>query len=471
MVRSGVRTVRPSFDRLEDRWVPAGNVTVSIVTVVMAGASVRTLVLSGDNLTNGIDISQTAVNQYTVTGIDLNGATSVNGTPDGSFVASNIGRISVSLLAGDDSLQFGIHSPGTITLAGNLNINMGAGNDTITTAGGGTPLNVGNLAVVNGAGNCSTTLTDIKVGGAASFNHTAGGDETLLVSSSTATENSFASFTYTGGTGDDSIDVKDSNVNGNVSVSMGAGNVAGQGGHFGFFSTNGSTNLQLIKGSLTITNSSGTFDDDIDDTSVNGNVSIRAGTGSSNVLQWETNPDIVASPVVKGHMTLTSAGDSPTVLIAGSNQSVSILGGLTISLGSSTGQALVRLNGLTTVGNLSSTGGIGITTGSGDDIVLIDSVDAGSTFHGAVSINTGLGNDSIQINGAGTAATNFLVGITVNQGAGDDSLELGNTGPVKFFKAATFRGGATGDVNNTVLEVLANISGGSVTPTLTNYHP
>src|SRR5262249_19825943 len=107
---------------------------------------------------------------------------------------------------------------------------------------------------------------------------------------------------------------------------------------------------------------------------------------------------------------------------------------------------------------------------SGDDIVLIDTVDSGSNFHGAVSINTGAGNDTIQINGAGAAATSFLVGITVNQGTGDDSLELGNTGPIKFFKVATFRGGATGDVNNTLLDTPTTTSGASVPPTLTNYH-
>jgi hypothetical protein len=466
------RRLRPSFERLEDRWTPAGNVTAVFT------AATATLTLTGDALANGVDVSAGAggLGSFGVTGVVDGTATTVNNSA-ATLTFNGVKNLVINLNGGNDSLQFGITTAGTIIVQGNLTINTGTGNDTILTAGAGVPLDVfGALSITNGAGNATTILTDVNVVGAVTINHSAGGNEFFAVTASTTTYNSFGSFTYTGGTGFDFIDVVDTNVNGNVTVNCGAGTVLGQGAFVTFFPNNFSTNAQTIKGNLSITNTSGTFFDTVDDTNVNGNVNISAGNGGNDTIQFQAEPLITTiTPVVKGNVTMTCTGNTPTVNVGHNtlftDVSFVIQGGLTISLGSSSGQDSVTLNDLASVGNSSLTGGISITTGSGTDIVQIDTVGNGSTFNGNLTINTGAGNDTVRMNGAGASPTFFFGTVNVNQGAGSDSLELGLTGPINFFKAAKFVGGATGDVNNTINEVFLNTAGGPVVPTLVNYHP
>src|SRR5262245_17090815 len=99
---------RPSFDRLEDRWTPAGNVTASL--------SLGTLTLTGDVFANNIDISQTGFKQYQITGnattVTFGGVTTAAGTP---VTISNVTNIIANMNAGDDTVTFGQLTPGAIT--------------------------------------------------------------------------------------------------------------------------------------------------------------------------------------------------------------------------------------------------------------------------------------------------------------------------------------------------------------------
>jgi autotransporter family porin len=147
-----------------------------------------------------------------------------------------------------------------------------------------------------------------------------------------------------------------------------------------------------------------------------------------------------------------------------------ILGGLTIDLTESTGNPLVFLDNLASVGNSSFTGGIVINTGIGNDLIQIDRVGRASNFNGAVTVNTGAGNDTFTINGA-AAGTTFFRPVNANLGAGNDELELANNSLVAFFAAASFSGGSGAtDLNNLIISNLANL-GGTFIPTLVHFHP
>jgi hypothetical protein len=460
---------RPSFETLEGRLTPAGNVTAVFT------AATATLTLTGDALANGVDVSAGAggLGSIAVIGTVDGTATTVNGSALAQTF-NGVKNLVVNLNGGNDSLSFGFNTAGTIILQGNLTINTGTGNDTIITAGGGNFLDVfGNLGVTNGAGTYDTTLTDVNVVGSATFNHTAGGSSFLVINTSTATDNSWKTLTITNGTGNDLQQINDTNFSGAVSINNGASTLVGGSSQTRMRAVN-STTLLKVGGNLTITFTSGDFTAPfIDDYNINGNLTTNSGNGTPVGFFLEETPGLPGlSPTIKGNVSATLGGGNPFVRIGGAGTPLVINGGLTLNMSAQTGGATVQLNDLASVGNSSLTGGISITTGTGNDTLSIDNTGSGSTFNGNLSIKTGNGNDTLQINGAGAAPTFFFGTVNVDQGAGNDSLELGNTGPVNFFKSATFSGGsAVNDINNTILEVFANTTGGPVVPTLIHYHP
>jgi hypothetical protein len=466
--RSSYRT-RPSFDRLEDRLTPAGNVTAVFT------AATATLTLTGDAFANGVDVSAGAggLGSFGVTGVTDGTATSVNGSA-ATQTFNGVKNLVINLNGGNDSLQFGILTAGTIIVQGNLTINTGTGNDTIFTAGAGNFLDVfGNLSLTNGAGNALTILTDINVVGSSKFNHTAGGNTSLTINASGATADSFSSLSLTNGTGNPVIIISDTNFSSNVTLNTGTTSLV-NGSDVVVVEAVNSTSLLKIVGSLSITGTiqSGAGFYDLQDYNVNGNVAMtQSGGGLNNIAEIEDAFTLAASPVLKGNVSVTQGGENPLVNIGGGNPFV-INGGLTVNQSSGKGNGIVELNSLASVGNTSLTGGISVRQGNGTFDLEIDNIGTGSNFNGNLSITQGSGNDTIRINGGGTNPTFFFGTVNANQGAGNDSLELGNTGPVNFFKAATFSGGsAVNDINNTILETFANVVGGPVVPVLIHYHP
>jgi hypothetical protein len=106
-----------------------------------------------------------------------------------------------------------------------------------------------------------------------------------------------------------------------------------------------------------------------------------------------------------------------------------------------------------------------VNTGPGNDTVQIDNTLGGSTFRGDVIINTGKGNDTLAINsGSASKITTFNSDVQANLGPGDDTLMLATSGKVDFVDDANFNGG-TGTNHATV--TTANIQGQQ--PTLENF--
>ncbi len=165
---------RLSVEKLEDRSLMAGNVTA----VVTGGL----LVITGDTADNGvtIDYNQTT-NAYSVIGTTPTGstATTINSL-DTSVVANAqifttvTKGIRIAMNAGNDNVAFGSVTSTSFVVDGFVDIDMGAGNDTLTigrngnAVGGVAPLenevNIGaSLAIKLGAGNDTLDITNTTI--------------------------------------------------------------------------------------------------------------------------------------------------------------------------------------------------------------------------------------------------------------------------------------------------------------------
>ena len=457
-------TFLPNFDRLEDRLTPATSAPVAVGNV-LASVSAGLLTITGDALVNGIDITQTGFKQFTV----FSFFGSVNGGPNKIFVADNVTSMAISLGGGDDILSFeALQAP--MLIAGNVSISMGSGIDAVNMNPGiGNAISIfGNLSITNGAGACENILSDVNVGGAATFNHAAGGDSRLFIQGFVGV-NSFKSLSVANGIGNDTVRISDTNFSGSVAISNGQGGLLGGDTSVSLLA-GGSANLLSIGGSLAVSTSSGHATFAVSDYNVSGNVSMtQLGGTASNFVGIEDGPTLTGlTPIFKGNVAITSTGQNPFVELGSAGTPFTIKGGVAINLANSTGNTFVRLDDLASAGNASATGGISIATGSALDSINLDDVGTGSNFRGAVTISTGSGNDSLTIDGV-AAGTTFFRSLNANLGAGDDSLRLANNSLVNFLGSAVLNGGAT-DLNNTVVEAPANF-GGTFQPRLIHFHP
>jgi hypothetical protein len=118
------------LERLEDRSMMAGNVTVKIT----AGD----VVITGDGNSNDIEISQPSLDRFKVTGRTSNGAlTKINGVSNRSFfynLTSFNDDIIINMNGGNDRIfVHGYDSGfGDLDAHDDLLINMGTGNDVVT---------------------------------------------------------------------------------------------------------------------------------------------------------------------------------------------------------------------------------------------------------------------------------------------------------------------------------------------------
>jgi hypothetical protein len=119
MSRSTKSTRRSlSFQQLEDRKVFAGDVSADVVN--------GNLVITGDSASNQIEVTQTALNWYKVTG--LNG-TEINGRADRLFRVT--GGMTMNMNGGNDVVKIG-GEIFDIDIDGALTVNGGSGIDTVT---------------------------------------------------------------------------------------------------------------------------------------------------------------------------------------------------------------------------------------------------------------------------------------------------------------------------------------------------
>lgn len=148
---------RLKIEVLEERCVMDGNVT--------AGLHRGLLVISGDALSNQVEISQPTLGSIRVEGLE---GTTVNGQPF-KEVSGLVLTVALRLRQGGED-QIAIFGP--VRIVGNLRAAMGDGDITIEGSAG--PVNIGRNLIVRGGENASLTLinevfvrgqTNIEVGG------------------------------------------------------------------------------------------------------------------------------------------------------------------------------------------------------------------------------------------------------------------------------------------------------------------
>jgi hypothetical protein len=359
-------------------------------------------------------------------------------------------------------------------VGGNMNVQLGLGENTLRLKGG---LVRGNLTVLGKAGTDRVEVTesaDLVVGGAASFN-LGDGPNTLLGHGLAHTLRVGTNFTYTGGAGNDSLDLDGAGTalqaGGNVRVVLGNPRAFDvneaefealtAGRHVSFVGGMGADTVTL-SGALNI----------------GGNVSANLGQGTnrfdSNLLGEGTNSiggtftyaggaggDVVLLDVASiGRNVNVALGES-----GGANQSltvgakgpagVAVYGNVRVTSGS--GADAIGLARLYVGGSLN------VLSGSGTDMVLMDDINVA----GATLLDLGLGDDQLLVETQGGLGSSSSFGgkVTVKSGDGTDVVNLSddaNAGTLILFGSRVALVGGAGEdtvrnADENVFEVTGNL--------------
>ncbi len=283
-----------------------------------------------------------------------------------------------------------IKGPSTGTVAGNLTIDLGAGNDTVVVTGDQDPLRtdephsklkLAQLRIVTGDGADEVSVEDVRVRG---------------------------TFVIDTGKGDDSPGFTNSWA-GSVSITTGDGNDRVG---FGGFGERDVPDPLLINGAFTV------------------------DTGGGR--------DIVESfgkAAVSGLTRINTGADDDTVeLTAYGNDEYSPFHDLKIDTGS--GDDRATLTGIATQST-------SIQTGAGNDAVYLGGLSGAVRIHGPLSVNTGDGNDGIYVGGLTPNVvypkfvSEFDGKVTFSTGNGSDFLSLDR--PSSFYGPVTAAMGAGKD--------------------------
>jgi hypothetical protein len=449
---------RPALESLECRLAPAANLSTSLVggnlTLTDSGAS---------NFT----ISQPAVNLIRIIPGD---GTTINGQAIAVTIPGVTGNLNVNLGSGNNTVTFDLSA--TSISVGNLSITGSTGNKTVLTKTAGTAnfLNVhGNYKEIFGDGNEFTKLNQFSVDGNMTIDHANGGSFVFL---RVDPANLGTKFNRVGGdltvdnvtasgraaTGFDVNALEETNVGGSISVNM--GNASGVGGWTTVGSlSNGSV---AVGGDVTIKALTGflSFGDVANDgmevwnAQVAGSVSLDLGSGVGNTALFGGSTADVASA---SFVTIMGRGahDGATV---GASQ---ILGDLSVSL---TGRGANSIS----VDSVAVGGDTSLTAAGGGNSITIDDQAPGSTFAGQTDIVMTGSNNFLSINSRHrvpqTGTTTFQGDVTANLGSSRNTLNLADIGQVVFQADATFDGGAGG--RNSAVVSFDNITGD---PTLDHF--
>lgn len=403
------RSFVPRLVPLDDRIVPAGNVTVSVV----AGD----LIIQGDNnaVGNQIIVNETSVNQYTIGGLT---GTTVNGSS--AFLAAGVTRdIRATFGSGNDSFSVNT-SVFPSTDVRDVIVRMGAGNDDATidnvrarnVAVSQSPDDVGNdsvdLAGTGGRISGNVTIADQNGSSNVSVTVAIGGNLTI------SNQNGFDAITVAapsriGGA------VRIADTAGTSGSIMAVGARIGKGLTIANHST-GSSQIFLtqatIGGNLLVTDVGGTHID-LSGVTVGGSTLVTGGAGDD-VIRSDTGS---TTEFFGGNVTLSLGQGANLVVLTGiPNGARSMLGGkLTVTGGN--GGTSVNLDSFNVLGTTT------ITTGTGADGVDVNDC----LFGGNFSCNLGAGTDQfVAEDFTGRAgATEFLGNLTVNTGTDGDTVQIG----------------------------------------------
>jgi hypothetical protein len=440
---------RLSVEPLEGREVPAA------VFTVMSG---NTLFILGSSQSDSITLSQPIAGQLTIApgaGTTINGSTNpVTGPLFGNLV--------IRLGAGDDSLAFdltnGLRIPGSLVVDYGT---AGIGTKTTTTVNAGqSMLSVGGgLGIRYAAGDVTTTLDNLAVAGSVAVRH-ATGDSQLTIDS-LAGSGRFAmiggslTVVNTQGVADNTL--SDTNVGGSVLFANGLARASDNAAGSTTIQNAANTSRAVIGGSLAISNLSGDSltGDTVGDVIVRGSVALALGSGNFSATVASVNA--TGAPVsIGGNLAIRGTGAGPDTIVLGKAGTGLRVG---MSLGVATGSGADSI----TINDLTVTGVTVIRTGLGDDTISIDgTASVGSAFVGAFAVNTGAGNDSVTINGgsATSTTTRFQSAVSVGLGADNDSLSLATAGKVRFNTPMMFPVSFSGGLGtNTKAETATNVSG------------
>jgi hypothetical protein len=260
------RRNRLGVEKLEDRSLMAGNVTAVVTNQV--------LVITGDASGNGITLDYNLANDtYQVIGTTQGGSnTTVNGVDTAvagnEQVFENVIAIRVAMNAGDDNLVFGAANSTSFAVDRGVEIDMGAGADTVAigrngnAAGGAAPIenevNIGRGLIIKlGAGADTLDITNTTVGRVMTIHADVNSPRTP--SQDGADTIRFpTTFTPSGG----SEQIFPVIINGHATVLLGAGN-----------DTFNGDNLTARKG-LVVQDSGGTLNFDLTDSTVGGELKL-----------------------------------------------------------------------------------------------------------------------------------------------------------------------------------------------------
>jgi hypothetical protein len=454
-----VRRFRPTLESLEDRLTPSSNITTSL----MGGNLTIT-----DNAMANITLSQPMANQITIT---TDGAT-INGMKGPVTIKGVTGDLNVNLGAGKDSLTFDLSK--TSIAVGNLSITGTTGDKNVTTNANGTTnvLDVdGSYKEIFGNGFDFTQLHQFNVSGNMTIDHSNGNGLVFLgvdsanlgklfntVGGSLTVENMTGSGMV--GSGFDVDALEETNVGGNVTALMGHGDATGFAGwtSVGSLSTNASV---TVGGNVNIIGTSGflAFGDvandgeEVANAHVKGEVMMDLGSGAGNTALFGNSAS--ASSTSANYLVITGSGAHDAVTIDPSTVS----GNLVVNLLGQGGNS-ISVDGLSVAKNTA------LMAAGDSNSIAIDNQVPGSTFGGSVMILTGGTNNILEINShnGGSGTTTFDGPVLADLGNGNDILVLAEAGNVDFEVPSAIIGGAG---MNLAFVNQGNIEG--VPPTLVNF--
>ncbi len=192
------------FESLENRNLLAGDVTASIHK--------GDLILKGDNLANGIQITAgTTAGSVKITGISVGGsATNINGSSNGSVTLTGFsGDIKIKLKGGDDTVSII-----DLDVPGKLKIEAGKGNDSVTLDGVTID---GKFKAKLSDGNDTLSVIDTQVTGKTKIKGKDGEDEVTIEDST------FTKLRVSLGDDDDTLDISGSEATGKTRFKGGRG--------------------------------------------------------------------------------------------------------------------------------------------------------------------------------------------------------------------------------------------------------
>jgi hypothetical protein len=472
--------LQPQLEMLEGREVPAGLLTATFASGILK--------ISGDTASNTLTIHQNADGRLTLT-TDIGTGLKVNGNAVSGFMGHTLsapvsGGVFINMGDGSDSLTFsGLNAD--IDLPSTLSINGGAGNNLVrfdqgvTVSGNATISNglgldtlhfydevtfLGKLTINNGNGGSlldGNTSTVLYVANVLGLTNGTGKDEIDLAMAQKVTLGGLAlkNGSDTDGSDTDLSPVQSLTINGNMTITNGAGNDDVDIGDL--------TQFTKITGAVTIANGAGSNHTDFVGTEsleVIGAVHITGGAGvdyahfgmMSKAVSFGSNITINLGSgfngigmyaqealSVKGNITITGGADADDIDLF-TTQDGMVGGAVKVSLGTGqntfearaeNGQTLTFGKTLTYLS--SSTIGQGnfvelhsvkvngvstITTGAGNDFITIDD----GTFNGKFNLNTNAGSDQVFIeqNTSWTGHTQFNQAVSIKTGANDDSVKI-----------------------------------------------